>query len=95
MRTERVTFLTTRDHKAALDAYATSNGQSVGHVLREASSRYLVEGEADEEEALALLVGEVNEAIPRMRADMQDVIASIERSNRAVDAILAGKGSPL
>ena len=43
MQTERVTFLTTPDHKAALDAFAASNGKSVGHVVREATSRYIVE----------------------------------------------------
>jgi len=67
MQTERVTFLTSPDHKAALDAFAASNGKSVGHVLREASTRYLVEGEADEEAALALLVREVEAAVPVMR----------------------------
>ena len=29
MHTERVTFLTTPDHKAALDAFAASSGRSV------------------------------------------------------------------
>ena len=38
MQTERVTFLTTPDHKAALDAFAASTGMSVGHVVREASA---------------------------------------------------------
>lgn len=93
MQTERVTFLTSRDHKAALDAFAASNGKSVGHVLREASTRYLVEGEADEGAALALLVREVEAAVPSMRADIRETIAAIERANHAVDAILAGEGS--
>ena len=34
MQTERVTFLTTPDHKAALDAFAVGSGRSVGHVVR-------------------------------------------------------------
>ena len=88
MQTERVTFLTTPDHKAALDAFALSSGKSVAHVLREASSRYLTKGEAEDEDALALLVREVNEAAPRMRADIQDTIAAIRRANDAVDAVL-------
>ena len=91
MQTERVTFLTSPDHKAALDAFAASNGKPVGHVLREASTRYLVEGEADEEAALALLVREVEAAVPVMRADIRDTIASIQRANDAVDAVLAGE----
>ena len=89
MQTERVTFLTSPDHKAALDAFAASNGQSVGHVLREASSRYLAGDHQDDEAALALLTREVEDAVPRMRADLRDAIASIEKANRAVDAILA------
>ena len=74
MQTERVTFLTTPDHKAALDAFAASNGHSVGHVLREASSRYLTEGEGNEDEAISLLAREIEE---------------ITRANCIVDAVLA------
>ena len=91
MQTERVTFLTTLDHKTALDAFATNAGMSVGHVVREATSRYLADGAVDDEEALALLTREVDEAIPRMRADIREAVASIERANRAVDAVLAGE----
>ena len=65
MQTERVTFLTTPDHKAALDAFAASEGKSVGHVLREASSRYIAQGSADEEEqALELLSGSLSRHCP-------------------------------
>ncbi len=66
MQTERVTFLTNPDHKAEIDAFASSNGQSVGHVLREASSQYIGQPTADEEAEIAVLVQKVNEAIPKM-----------------------------
>jgi KaiC/GvpD/RAD55 family RecA-like ATPase len=93
MQTERVTFLTTPDHKAALDAFAASNGMSVGHVVREASAIYIAQTAAEEdEEQLAALVREVNEAVPRMREDIKSAIASINRANAAVDAVLAGEG---
>lgn len=92
MRTERVTFLTTPDHKAALDAYAARHGKSVGHVVREASARYISEVDTDDEsEQLAALVRELNEAVPIMRADIAEAIASIERANAVVDAVLAGE----
>ncbi len=92
MQTERVTFLTTPDHKAALDAFAASNGMSVGHVVREATTRYIVESRSvEEKEHLATLVRELNEAVPRMRADIDEAIASIARSNAVVDAVLAGE----
>ncbi len=90
MQTERVTFLTTPDHKAALDAFAVGSGRSVGHVVREATSQYIAEGESDEQEALALLAHEISLAVPRMQADMREAIASIERANKVVDDILAG-----
>ena len=91
MQTERVTFLTTPDHKAALDAFAASNGKSVGHVVREASARYIAEAITDEEEQLGMLAREVEEAVPKMRADIREAIAAIESANRQVDAILAGE----
>ena len=92
MQTERVTFLTTRDHKAALDAFAASSGLSTGHVVREATIRYIAGSrEEEEEQALALLVHEVEEAVPKMRADIRQAIDAIDAANRAVDAVLAGE----
>jgi hypothetical protein len=91
MQTERVTFLTTPDHKAALDAFARESGQSVGHVVREATTRYLADGEVEEEEVLALLTREVEAAIPKMRADIRAAVEAIEAANRRVDEILAGE----
>lgn len=93
MQTERVTFLTTPDHKAALDAFAATSGMSTGHVVREATSRYIVEGSQNEEAELAVLVRELNEAVPRMRADIDEAIESIKRANAVVDAVLAGEKS--
>lgn len=95
MQTERVTFLTTPDHKAALDAFAASNGMSVGHVVREASTRYIAQGAMDEDEdRLAALIDELNDAVPRMRADIREAIDSIGRANAIVDAVLAGEARP-
>lgn len=92
MQTERVTFLTTPDHKAALDAFASSNGQSVGHVLREASSQYIGQPTADEEAELAVLVQQVNEAIPKMHASLDNMIDTLDRTHRKVDAFLREAG---
>lgn len=93
MQTERVTFLTTPDHKAALDAFAASHGKSVGHVVREASARYLAEVASDEQDQLRLLAREVELAVPKMRADIREAIEAIAASNRRVDAILAGEST--
>ncbi len=95
MQTERVTFLTTPDHKAALDAFATGSGRSVGHVLREASSRYIAHSQsadqADEEEMLAALLPEVEAAVVDMRQSIATMRADIARACAVVDAVLAGE----
>jgi len=92
MQTERVTFLTTPDHKAALDAFAASNGKSVGHVVREASARYIAQPALDDdEEALALLLPIVEAAVADMRENIAEMRASIARTCDIVDAVLAGE----
>ena len=92
MQTERVTFLTTPDHKAALDAFAASNGQSVGHVLREASSQYIGQPTAAEEAELAMLVEQVNEAVPKMSASLDRMIDTLDACHRKADAFLREAG---
>lgn len=84
MQTERVTFLTSREHKAALDAFAATSGKSVGHVMREASSWYLAQEQANEDEALGLLVDELEQALPHMQADLEAMRASIAEARAAI-----------
>jgi len=88
MQTERVTFLTSPDHKAALDAFARASGMSVGHMLREASSQYMAEAPLGDDDTAAALIAELNEAVPQMRADIRAAVAAIEAANARVDAIL-------
>ncbi len=90
MQTERVTFLTTRDHKAAIDHFARESGVSVGHVVREATSRYLADGDNDEA-ALAALTREVEAMIPQMRDDLRVAAQAIARANHIVANVLAGE----
>ncbi len=92
MQTERVTFLTTPDHKAALDAFAASNGMSMGHVVREATSQYIGQATPEEEAELAMLVQQANEAIPKMRASIDSMIDTMDRTHRKVDAFLREAG---
>ena len=91
MQTERVTFLTSRDHKAALDAYAAQSGQSVGNVVREATARYIAEEQEDEAE-LAALVTEVNKAIPKMQASIESMIDALRKTREKVDESLRSVG---
>jgi signal transduction protein with GAF and PtsI domain len=94
MQTERVTFLTSRDHKAALDAYAASNGKSVGHVVREATARYMaqpVEPSA-EDDALRLLAQELNDAAPRIQASLERSSATLQALHAEMDEFFLTKG---
>ena len=92
MQTERVTFLTSRDHKAALDAYARDRGKSVGHVVREATSSYMAPpGNRDEyEEALEMILPELEAAFTHMNSKFDNMHASLDRAIAAIDAALAG-----
>ena len=92
MQTERVTFLTTPDHKAALDAFAVSNGMSVGHVVREATSQFIAQPTPEEEAELRILVDQVNEAIPKMNASIDRMIATLDRTHEQTDAFLREMG---
>ena len=93
MQTERVTYLTTREHKAALEAFAKQRGESVGNVVREATSRYIEQPTADEEAELAALVEQVNEAIPKMNASIDSMIETLRKSHAETDKMLRQMGA--
>ena len=92
MQTERVTFLTSRDHKAALDAFAADKGMSVGHVVREATKEFIAQPTAEQEAELAALVEQVNDAIPKMNASIDRMIETLDRTHRDTDAFLREMG---
>lgn len=92
MQTERVTFLTSPEHKAALDAFAAESGQSVGNVVREATARYMAqppEATSDEGRALDLLIDELERAIPRWNVRFDSMEASIARARKSIRDALA------
>lgn len=78
MQTERVTYLTSAEQKAALEAFAKARGESVGHVLREATMSYLAEVPLNDEEKMSILVGELNEALPAIEASFERMTAKLE-----------------
>ena len=84
MRTERVTFLTSREHKDELDAFAASRGESVGNVVREATAQYIGQPTAEEEAELAALIAQVNKAIPEMNASIDSMIKSVRGMRRNI-----------
>lgn len=93
MQTERVTYLTTAEQKAALEAFAKARGESVGNVVREATARYIAQPHDTEEAQLAVLVEQVNEAIPKMNAAMDEMQATLRNSHRDVDKLLRQMGA--
>ena len=90
MQTERVTFLTSREHKAALDAFAAKRGESVGNVVREATARYIAPSRADAatERELERLVPEAEVAIREIGEDILAMRAMIAETNAAIEAAL-------
>jgi hypothetical protein len=92
MQTERVTYLTSAEHKAALEAFAKSRGESVGNVVREATARYIAqppELSAQDDAALNLLADELEAAIPKWNAKFDSMEASIKRARKAIRDSLA------
>jgi hypothetical protein len=92
MQTERVTYLTDAEQKAALEAFARARGESVGSVLREAAARYMAQPTNDEEAELAALVEQVNEAIPRINQSLASMSATIRDLCEENDAFFSERG---
>ncbi len=92
MQTERVTFLTSREHKASLDEFARESGMSVGHVLREAAVRYVAEGEMNEDGRFRLLIDELRDALPHMHAALDHAIISQQNLRADIDKMLREAG---
>jgi hypothetical protein len=81
MQTERVTYLTSAEQKAALEAFARARGESVGNVVREATASYMAEQPLGDEERLAILVTELNEALPAIEASFERMEARLEETH--------------
>jgi hypothetical protein len=92
MQTERVTFLADQNLKASLEAFAAARKQSVGHVLREASSHWisLPADRGDEDNVLDLLVPLLDELVPEWTARIDSMESSIDEARKAIDDVLRG-----
>jgi hypothetical protein len=93
MQTERVTYLTSAEHKSQLEAFAKARGESVGNVLREATARYIGQPSDEEEAELAALVVEVNKAIPKMEAALDEMSRKMRETHKEVDRMLREMGA--
>jgi len=92
MQTERVTYLTNAEQKAALEAFAKERGESVGSVLREASIRYMAEADMSDQERFKLLVDELADALPHMHNALDRAIERQRKLNDDVDHMLRKAG---
>ena len=81
MQTERVTYLTSAEQKAALETFAKARGKSVGNVVREATMTYMAEVPLDDDEKMAILVAELNEALPAIEASFDRMAAKLEAAH--------------
>jgi hypothetical protein len=81
MQTERVTYLTSAEQKAALEAFAKARGKSVGNVVREATVSYMAESPLGDDERMAILVAELNEALPAIEASFDRMAATLEATH--------------
>jgi len=94
LQTERITFLTTPGAKAALASRAAASGVSVGEYIR----RKVEEDESDaltlrEEAELAILVAQVNEAMPKMEATLDEMSQMLRQTHQEVDQMLRAMGA--
>jgi hypothetical protein len=91
MQTERVTFLTTPENKAALSARAAARGVSIAEYIRRKVEND--DGESDAEEAeLAAIVEELIAAVPDMRTRLDRVSSMIEQAIAESDRRLQEAG---
>lgn len=86
MRTERVTFLTTPEAKAAIASRAAQRGISTGEYIRLAVEN--MPEQTGEEQELAALVAQVNEALPEMRSSLDRMGERLREVHEQVDRTL-------
>ena len=91
MRTARTTVLMTPEEKAAIERRAARLGVSSGEYIRLAVDNY--ERISPEQEAqLAALVEQVNEAVPRMAAMLDDMSRNLRETHSEIDRALRQAG---
>jgi signal transduction protein with GAF and PtsI domain len=91
MQTERVTYLTSAEQKAALEAFAKANGKSVGNVVREATTTYMAEAPLGDDEKMSILVAELNEALPALEASFERMTAKLEAAHTELAQLRAAR----
>ena len=91
MQTERMTILVDPGYKANVVRRAALRGVSTSEHVRNALDSF-GENSGDEEAELAALVVQVNEAVPKMQASIENMIATMDKTHRETDAFLKKMG---
>ncbi len=92
MQSERVTYLTNAEQKAALESFAKQRGESVGNVVREATAQYMAEADMNEDEKFKLLIDELENALPHMHSALDSAIEGQQRLRADIDQMLRDAG---
>jgi hypothetical protein len=79
------------DYKAAVERKAALRGVSSSEHVRNALDSF-GDISGDEEAELAGLVAQVNEAVPKMQASIENMIATMDKTHRETDAFLKKMG---
>lgn len=91
MQTERITILASPAAKRDMTARATARGLSLGEYVRR---RALDDDDMtpEQEAELAMLVDEVNAAVPRMQATVERISDTVRQLREENDAFFREKG---
>jgi Ribbon-helix-helix protein, copG family len=91
MQTDRLTILMEPKYKASIARQAAARGVSTSEHVRNALDSF--DAVTSEEQAeLAVMVAQANEAIPKMRASIDRMIATLDKTHRETDAFLVQMG---
>jgi Arc/MetJ-type ribon-helix-helix transcriptional regulator len=91
MKTARTTILMTPEEKAAIEKRAARRGVSCSEYIRLAVDK-LEKGYDDDEAELAALVEEMNKAIPRIKASLDQTSKTLRKLQRENDAFFRERG---
>ena len=91
MKTARTTILMTPEEKAAIERRAASRGVSSSEYIRLAVDNFEKVSDDDEAE-LAALVEEMNKAIQRIKASLDQTSKTLRKLQRENDAFFRERG---
>ena len=91
MRNARVTVLMKPEEKAELEGHAARLGISSGEYIRLAVDNF-EKPSAGEEAELAALLAEVNQAVPRMKASLDQTSKTLRKLQRENAAFFKERG---